>query len=234
MPKPPKPPQPNRRTDGLNTLNLILDTAERLFAIDGYAAVSLRKITGQAEVDLALVNYYFGSKEGLFKEVLARRVDKMSEERLRYLEQAKLEPVSARSVVDLLEGFIRPIIGRTPEEVEELRNYRLLIALVANSKNWQDFIFRERYDPVAIKFIDTFARILPDADRNELCWAFSFFLGSLVNTLAETGRIDRLSYGECRSDDLETAMQQLIKYTAAAFLSCNRTKTEPQGAEPCA
>ena len=229
-----KPQQPNRRTDGLNTLNLILDTAERLFAVDGYAAVSLRKITGQANVDLALVNYYFGSKEGLFKEVLARRVDKMSKERLAYLEQAELVPGSEQSVIDLLEGFTRPIIGHTPEEVTELRNYRLLIALVANSKEWQDFIFRERYDPVAIRFIDAFARVIPDADRDELCWAFSFFLGSMVNTLAETGRIDRLSYGHCRSDDLETAMRQLIKYTAAGFLSCRRTKPAPEGAQPCA
>lgn len=230
----PKQPQPNRRNDGLNTLNLILDTAERLFAVDGYAAVSLRKITGQADVDLALVNYYFGSKEGLFKEVLARRVDKMSKERLHRLQQTALTPGSKQSIIDLLEGFIRPIIGRTKAEVDELRNYRLLIALVANSKDWQDFIFRERYDPVAIKYIDAFAQVLPDADRNDLCWAFSFFLGSLVNALAETGRIERLSYGQCRSDDLETAMQKLIQYTSTAFLSFNVARKGSQGAEQCA
>ena len=229
-----KASQPNRRNDGLNTLNLILDTAERLFAVDGYAAVSVRKITGQASVDLALVNYYFGSKAGLFKQVLARRVDKMSEERLAWLAQANLVPGSARSVVDLLEGFIGPIIGHSDAEVEELRNYRLLIALVANSKGWQDFVFREKYDPVASKYIDAFATVLPDADRNDLCWAFSFFLGSLVNALAETGRIDRLSYGQCRSDDLETAMRKLVAYTSAAFLSFNVKKPSPEGAQECA
>jgi AcrR family transcriptional regulator len=217
-----KPAKPNRRNDGLNTLNLILDTAERLFAVDGYAAVSVRKITGQANVDLALVNYYFGSKEGLFREVLARRVDKMSKERLYWLEQVKLEPDSKQSIIDLLDGFIKPIIGHSNLEIEELRNYRLLIALVANSKNWQDFIFRERYDPVAIKYIDAFAQVLPNADRSDICWAFSFFLGSLVNALAETGRIDRLSYGKCRSDDLQTAMHKLTDYTASACISLNR------------
>lgn len=209
---------PVRRLDGQATLTRILDHAERLFSIDGYAGVSLRQITGAAGVDLALIKYYFGSKEGLFDAVLARRVDAMSEKRLEGLKTIEIVPGSADTIHTLLDAFVVPIIGANPDEVAELRNYRLLIALVANSKNWQDAVFKKHYDPVAMKYIDALCEALPGVPRAEICWGFSFFLGSLVNAVAETARIDRLSNGECRSSDLDEACRQLIRYSVSAFI----------------
>ena len=52
----------------------ILDVAERLFAEKGYEGASTRLIGKEANVNMAMLNYYFGSKEGLFKEVLGRRL----------------------------------------------------------------------------------------------------------------------------------------------------------------
>lgn len=212
----------NRRSDGEETLNRILHHAERLFSIDGYAGVSLRKITGEAGVDLALVKYYFGSKEGLFDAVLSRRVDRMSEKRLSGLTNTEIVPNSEKSVEDLLRVFLAPMLGDTPAEVKELKNYRLLIALVTNSRNWQDVAFKTHYDPVAIKFLEALSRALPDVSWARICWAFSFFLGSVVNAIAETGRVDRLSGGKCRSSDLQTACSELVQYSTGAFMSLAR------------
>ncbi len=212
------------RGDGEITRKRILDHAERLFAIDGYTGVSVRKITGAAKVDLALVNYYFGSKEKLFQEVLIRRVDEMSRQRCEKLAQIKIRRNSVASVTALLDAFLMPIIGSTPEEVVELKNYRALIALVANSKTWQTVVFKEHYDPVATQYIQALAVALPEVARTDICWAFSFYLGSVVNALAETARIDRLSNGQCRSSDLVEARRQLIHYSVAGFIGLPRTK----------
>ena len=214
--------KPVRRGDGAVTHARILNHAERLFSVDGYTGVSLRQITSAAGVDLALVNYYFGSKENLFREVLVRRVDAMSTKRVALLEAIEIRPNDPTTVEKLLDAFLQPIIGTTPKEVKELRNYRLLIALVANSKVWQVVVFKEHYDPVARQFIDALAKTLPDVARADICWAFSFYLGSLVNALAETARIDRLSNGACRSDDLVEAQRQLVQYTAGAFTGLPR------------
>ena len=54
-----------------DTATRILDVAERLFVEHGFEATSLRMITQQAEVNLAAVNYHFGSKDALFESVLA-------------------------------------------------------------------------------------------------------------------------------------------------------------------
>ncbi|MCD8740643.1 TetR/AcrR family transcriptional regulator [Mucilaginibacter roseus] len=53
----------------------ILDVAERVFADVGYDAASTRMISGEAGVNMAMLNYYFGSKEGLFLAVFERKIE---------------------------------------------------------------------------------------------------------------------------------------------------------------
>jgi AcrR family transcriptional regulator len=52
----------------------ILDVAERMFSELGYDGASTRIISKEAAVNIAMLNYYFGSKEGLFTAVFERRV----------------------------------------------------------------------------------------------------------------------------------------------------------------
>ena len=66
-----------------HTRDRLLDSAERLFAENGVDATSLRHITNDAEANLASVNYHFGSKEELFRQVFARRIGPINQERLR-------------------------------------------------------------------------------------------------------------------------------------------------------
>src|SRR6187431_254467 len=74
------PPRPARKGVALDqtsadTKTRILDAAEELFMDHGFEATSLRSLTASASVNLAAVNYHFGSKEELFQAVLTRRLD---------------------------------------------------------------------------------------------------------------------------------------------------------------
>ncbi|MBS1131732.1 MAG: transcriptional regulator, TetR family, partial [Proteobacteria bacterium] len=69
----------------VDTRERILDAAERLFMAHGYEGTSMRQITGEAGVNLAAVNYHFGSKESLMQEVFRRRLDWLNDERMRVL-----------------------------------------------------------------------------------------------------------------------------------------------------
>ncbi len=55
----------------------ILDAAQALFAEQGYDGTSVRDICNHAGVNVAMVNYYFGSKEGLFEKMVERRASVM-------------------------------------------------------------------------------------------------------------------------------------------------------------
>src|SRR5262245_31282965 len=68
-----------------DTKELIMSVAERMFADRGFASVSIRDLTAEAGVNIASINYYFGSKEKLLYEVFKRRVNEMTEERLQRL-----------------------------------------------------------------------------------------------------------------------------------------------------
>jgi len=70
------PPGPRRR-DAASTQQLLLDAARRRFAADGYAATTVRDIADEAGVNVALINRYFTSKEGLFKACLTGAADEL-------------------------------------------------------------------------------------------------------------------------------------------------------------
>jgi AcrR family transcriptional regulator len=59
--------------------NTLLDSAEELFADQGFAATPLRRIAESAGVNPAMVHYYFGSKTGLLRAVLDRALAPMAE-----------------------------------------------------------------------------------------------------------------------------------------------------------
>jgi AcrR family transcriptional regulator len=55
---------------------LLLEVAEQLFAKHGFEAVSVRQLAAEADVNLAMVSYYFGSKDGLFLELIKSKFPK--------------------------------------------------------------------------------------------------------------------------------------------------------------
>src|SRR5690606_17021133 len=70
------------------TKETVFETAERLFALHGIQNVSVRDITAEAKVNLASVNYHFGSKDALLFEIYRQRSSELKRERQRMLELA--------------------------------------------------------------------------------------------------------------------------------------------------
>ena len=94
-------------TTHFSTKERILGAAEELFAQHGFAGTSLRQVTSRADVNIAAVNYHFGSKENLVNEVFRRRMDEMSAQRLSRLKavvQADFEEAGDEDVIRKLLG----------------------------------------------------------------------------------------------------------------------------------
>src|SRR6266853_3840828 len=93
----------NERAD---TKTRILDSAEKLFGLNGFEATSLRDITAEADVNLAAVNYHFQSKDSLIDAVIARRIEPINKRRLEMLDAAGPNP----SLEQILTAFITPVL----------------------------------------------------------------------------------------------------------------------------
>src|SRR6186713_3641482 len=99
------------------TKERILDAAEALFMEHGYEATSLRSLTAAAGVNLAAVNYHFGSKEVLFQAVLTRRLDPMNQERIDLLERMEREAGDkAVSCEKLISAMLVPALRLARDE----------------------------------------------------------------------------------------------------------------------
>ena len=210
---------------GEATRTKILDAAERLFADHGYDGVSLRQITTEAGVQLAMVNYHFGSKTGLWERVFERRTAVLGERRLAMLAEA--EAAGDRPTVEaLITAFVQPLLEISMGGDPGWKNYARLIAQVANSGATPSLTtIIDQFDPVARRFIAAFRKALPERSEEEVVWSFHFLMGAMLHTFADTGRVDRLTNGRFRSADFARITAHMVPFLAAGF----RTGTAAAG-----
>lgn len=200
------------------TRDRILDAAEHLFAGRGFHGCSIRDITGEAGVDLALANYHFGSKQGLLEAVIARRAEDLNGERLARLERVLASTRGRRPPLEaIIDAFTHPLLDRSSRGSPGWKSYFALIAEVNNSPEFGGLLMSRHFDPVVQRFIETIRLALPDAHDRDVYWAYHFLSGALTLTFAETGRIDKLSGGACESSDLDSVHERLVPYCAAGF-----------------
>lgn len=220
--------RPKRRgaANAPRTSERILDAAEQVFASRGFFGASLRDITSAAGVDLALANYHFGSKEELFEAVLMRRAEILNRERLELLDKAQRDaapaPASAEAVID---AFTHPLLNRSARGGPAWKAYFAVVAQVNNSPRWGGAVMTKYFDPVVDRFIAALRETLPGCDPRDLYWSYHFLSGAITLTFAETGRIDKLSRGLCRSSDLDSVHERLVPFFADGFRGLyNRAK----------
>ncbi|WGS51419.1 TetR/AcrR family transcriptional regulator [Paraburkholderia sp. D15] len=187
-----------------DTKSRILDAAETLFIECGYEAMSLRQITSRAEVNLAAVNYHFGSKESLIHSMLSRRLDKLNQERLKLLDRFD-DMLGARLTCEHVLGamFIPALrLSRDPRVGGKAFLRLLGRAYTDPSAFIRDFL-NAHYESVAVRFFDAFQRALPHLPREELGWRLHFAIGALSGVLAGTDTdslISEFSQGKSMND----------------------------------
>lgn len=204
--------------DKIQKRDRILDVAEALFAMHGYDGVTLRQIAAGAKVDVALANYHFGKKLDLFSAVFERRASLLNSTRLQALQLAQEKAgKQGPTVEEIIEAFLRPLEIAQETGDDGWKNYLALIAYVNNSPYWGERMMSKLFDDLVNEFIAALRKALPKAREEDLYWCYHNLSGSLTLTLAQTGRIDKLSNGVCRSSDFQAAYDRLIPFAAAGF-----------------
>ncbi|HUD97571.1 MAG TPA: TetR/AcrR family transcriptional regulator [Woeseiaceae bacterium] len=212
------------------TRERILDAAEELFARDGFAAVTVRQIMRKADADVSLAYYHFKSKRDLFDSVMLRRVNEVNAIRLEALEKVEQRHSDdLPTVEEIIDAFTHPILDLLATKHEEWHHYFALIAQINSSSEWGGELMTRYFDPLVRRFIDALRHALPDCDDADLYWSYHFFSGALTMTMAETGRIDNLSSGACKSSDMAAINARMPQFIGAGFKAiCGRDRSVPQ------
>jgi AcrR family transcriptional regulator len=200
------------------SLEQILDAAEYLFSLNGLHGVTLRDVAQRVGVHTTLLHYYFDDKRSLFDAVFARRANVTSGRRIEALDRYAAEAGDHPTVEGALHAFLDTDLDLYIEGGEPWINYAAFCARVSNTLEGAE-LMDVHFDPVVLKLISILERALPNTSREDIFWGYHFVTGSLMNTFARTGRLDRLSDGLCKSDDFPAVRQRMAKFMAAGFLT---------------
>lgn len=207
-------PQAKRRQISRGT---ILDAAERLFAAHGRDGVTLKAIAAAADVDAALIRYYFGDKEAVFHEMFERRAVVLNGERHAAMDRMEARCGDAITVRDALDTFLRPMFETAFNRGQGWADFAAIAATINSSRAGGAAVMRDNFDPIVQRFIGHLRRAAPTVPDKVLYRYFDHLTGALTHCIAQTGRIDTLSGGQVLSNDMDDALSSLLTIFDAGF-----------------
>ncbi len=194
----------------------ILDAAEYLFSQNGLHGVTMRDVAERVGTHTSLLHYYFDDKKGLFDAVFARRVDVSVGRRMAALTAYEAEAGDKPTAEGALHAFLDTDLDLYIEGGDPWVNWGAFGARVSNTPEGAE-LFDKYFDELVLKLVSILRRALPELSEKDIFWGYHFVTGALLNTLARTGRIDRLSGGICRSDSFIEVKERMANFMAAGF-----------------
>lgn len=201
-----------------NTQQKILDAAQNLFAESGFNGTSLRQITSLAEVNLASVNYHFGSKKELIQAVLQRYLSILMP-RLEQEFSGLLHDNNPPTLKTVLSVFIRPLLELNAVKPNGTRIFLQLLGRgytdVQGHLRW---FFQHHYGKTLDKLVQLVQQACPALPASELFWRLHFSLGTIVFTMASNDALAEIALADFNEEvDIEGLIQRLLPYLAAGI-----------------
>jgi AcrR family transcriptional regulator len=199
------------------TRSSILAAAERLYAERGFSEVTLRDIVAAADVNLAAVNYHFGSKDELIAELFVTRSLALNRERLQELRAAEEKGGGRAEVADTLRALVGPALrGSLGASSERSAAARFMIRASIEAVPPIHRIKNREIDHLR-KFTAALRRALPERNEVELYWGLHFALAMAHQTVRDSERLSKLSEGQCDLDDVDDVIERIVKVATMAL-----------------
>ncbi|NEU94915.1 TetR/AcrR family transcriptional regulator [Bradyrhizobium uaiense] len=200
-----------------HTRSAILAAAERLYADRGFGDVTLRDIVAEANVNLAAVNYHFGSKDELIAELFVTRSIQTNRERLNELRAAEDAGGGRAAIEDIMRALVGPTLrGCLGPDREGSTAARFMIRASIESVPPIRRIKNREVDHLR-KFAAAMRRAMPGRDDTELYWGLHFALAMAHHTIREKERLLRLSEGKCDLDDVRAIIDRVVTVSVMAL-----------------
>lgn len=200
----------------MSTKDKILDAAEVFFADKGFNGTSLREITGQAEVNLAAVNYHFGSKKELIKAVMSRYMNELAP-RLESSLQSLCHSNAEINLEEVFTAFVEPLLSLNELKENGTSTFLQLLGRgYTDSQGFLRWFLTTQYPNVISYFVDAVKKAYPQLSAEEMFWRLHFTMGTVVFTMSSSeALIDIAASDFDKKIDISGVIQQVIPYVAA-------------------
>ncbi len=196
------------------TKTVILDTTEELIAKSGVRAVSVRDISRAARVNLAAINYHFGSKDRLLRAVLERRMSDLFDRRMAALDAVERAGDGA-TVEALMEAFLGPCMAcdaRTKQRHEGVA--KMMSRFFFEEEAMVSAVAAEQFEPFRVRFAALLKKAVPTVPAEELDWRSSLAMGVLHHHLLFASMQERMRGRRAKP---EVEMRRLLTFCAAGL-----------------
>ena len=203
-----------------DTVRKILECAERLFAIKGYDAASIREITNEAGVNLASIHYHFGSKEKLLEEKKKKKLDWLNQERLYALVELEKnsngEPLRPSAILDAFFGTLLKMIDDEQNGGEMFLKLLGRSSLEPSNLIWS--VATNQHSDVIKRFKTALCKSLPNVPETEIIWRFHFMLGATTFAISGNGLPALFANTNTEMENTSTSQKLLMKRLMAFLL----------------
>lgn len=203
-----------------DTKKRILDAAEKLFAQKGFYATSLRMLTQEAGVNLAAVNYHFGSKEELIKAVIERRILPLNKIRLARMQKIKDKAAAASCPPDTRE-VLRAFFEPTFEFRKSGKGAQDFISLIGRAfsdpRDTVRKLFLTMVEPVFKLLYELLCDALPFLPKNVVYLRLNFMLGAMAHSMNMSQMCQLLPDGVKLNVNSATLVEQFIIFVATGL-----------------
>ena len=206
--------------DQTDTKQSILDAAEYLFAQNGYRGTSLREITGRAKVNLAAVNYHFGSKKTLVEEVIKRRLLPLNSIRKKRLEEVRALADKKGKKPDIkavLSAFIEPTLKFKESDPGAEHFFTFIGRSFTDPDNTVRDVFIKYIMPLFQLLQETACQALPSLSKDLVFWRLHFTLGALFHSIHICGHVKPEFMNGSTEMDSDSLIELIVPFVTAGM-----------------
>ena len=198
----------------------IIKAAEALFAEQGFTETTVRQITSRADVNLAAINYHFGSKKGLIQAVAEKFLAPLCNELEAMLAQRQSATDAGQiTLEELLEMLMRALLVVNSDNVNALSVFMRLLELsyMKNQEELREFLI-SRYQARLYPFIELIRADAAPMEADEFFWRLHFLLGSITFTLSNYHTLHALEKKEFHQGaEVEMILHRMIPVLSAGL-----------------
>ena len=206
------------KKNGDDTATRILDAAEALFAENGFDGTSARDITSTASCNVASINYYFGGKDNLYKQVCKRRLNALRDFRVNSIEDYMSKSGEDVLLEGLLLNFCHAFLAPLIEDAGGKNVMKLMIREMLYPQLPANMIFDELIMPLSTALQQALVKVCPGLDPQQALWSIFSLVGQLLHTMHIQGMLSNHTDKKFPSGfEVSAAVDHIVSFTAAGI-----------------
>jgi AcrR family transcriptional regulator len=207
----------NDVSDKKDVRERLLEAAEALFCDKGFSATSVRDLAAKAGCNIASVNYYFGGKEQLYKELWRQYLVRMRDVRLSGIDKVMSESGGKPSLEELLKAFAYAFLGPFLDEPRASRLMKLMAREMLDQHLPANMFIDDVIMPTMTAMGTALVSICPSLDKNLIPHSLFSVVGQLIHLVRVKAMFEEVPNAHFPTFDLAAGVDHIVRFSAAGI-----------------